>query len=149
MAIFQELLDPADECTTILQNAGQYLTNNKAWQPKRLNTFKNENLFSMIRIKLHISLDIQLVTYHYTDWAIPAHRFSEFCLKLLALFRFFMHLLTAPSQHTNQDMMHRMWHTSNYRMILAAPQWTCPPTQRFDIFWDVMLCCEVSGNQHF
>lgn len=102
MAIFQELLDSADECTIFLQNAGQHLTNNTAWQPKTLNTFqKNENILSMIRIKLHVSLDIQPIAYHYAHWAIPAHRFSEFCLKLLALFRFFMHLVGPPSQHAN------------------------------------------------
>ena len=45
-----------------------------------------------------------------------------------------------------QDMMHIMWHTSNYRMIFAAPQWTCPPTQKFEVFRDVMPCCEESGK---
>jgi hypothetical protein len=47
----------------------------------------------------YMSMDIQPVAYHYTDWATPAHRFTEFCLKLLALFRFFMHILIPPSQH--------------------------------------------------
>lgn len=155
MAIFQELLHPAHERTTFLQNAGQYLTHNTAWQPKRLNTFrKNDYLLSVIRIELHISLDIQPAAYHLYWLSYQSSQVFWVLLETPCFIQI-LHASFNPTLNSVPTMFtcdlaklprHDAYHVTYHSCCTTV---NMSPTKRFEVFWDVMLCCGVSGNQHF